>query len=363
MGSGCSTQNSIKINQDNEPQSITNENINNDTQSIITNEEIIDEIQPAIVTHVVIEDYQPDISSNKSNTIIEWKATTPIYRYHWWPMKEAYHTLYNNLYADNGGLDKYDTLIGCKSKEYQKKHHYRETDSNATDANWAGFCDKATILSCLYEYPKHQVKVINKNKEIELTAFDIEALMIIACDNTIKYNHFLFLGERNNSDHPTRNNKSEPLPSDLLDMLRSLSYSKTAFAMDIDSGSAVWNYSYDSFCIKSYTQCNLSHSKPKSGHTLYLNFIINSTAYPNKSQNIWGYINTSNPINTSIDSWDFPIIKDEAWITNDHPDFIWKHFPLDKPWNGKCTINPEVDASIIYKIYQKSLSESEVLTL
>ena len=67
MGSGCSTQNSVKINQDNEPQPIiTNENIDNDnhndnhndndndndndTQSIITNSEI----QPAIVIYFLL---------------------------------------------------------------------------------------------------------------------------------------------------------------------------------------------------------------------------------------------------------------------------------------------------------------------
>ena len=325
---------------------------NVDTQSIITNEvdtesiktnENIDEIQPVtnVVTHAVIED---------TTEVIKWKATIPIYRYHWWPMKSTNNAelaLYNNLYADGGGLDKYDILMNTKSKEYQKTHHSREPDSTESDANWAGFCDKATTLSCLYEYPKRQVKVNYKNKEIEFSTFNIEALMIIASDNAINRNRGLFMGERNNSDHPTKNNKSEPLPSELLEMLEVLSHCNTSFAMDIDSGPSVWNYSFDSFSVSSYSSCPIPHEKPKDGTTQYLHFIIGSTAYPDKAQHLWGYINKSK------DTYKIT----EEWITSNHPDFIWKHYPKKCAWKGKCNINPNVNAGDVYKIYQQSLMD------
>jgi hypothetical protein len=343
-----------------------------DQQSITTND-TIDTINGQIIenTEVTMDNNEIDtkiniesIASNKNTVenILKWKASTPIFRYHWWPMKEtATHSVYNNLYADDGGLDKYDTLMGVKSNEYQKNNYFKPTDSCELDANWAGFCDKATILSCLYEYPKHPVKVINKSKnsEIEFSVFNIEALMIIACDNAIRNNRFIFLGERNNSNHPTKNNKSEPLPSDLLDMLKVLSYSNTAFAMDIDSGSAVWNYSYDSLNVNKHTKCHLPHEKPETGHTVYLHFMIQSTAYPEKNQDLWGYVNTKHP--TSF--YDFPTVKNEGWITKEHPDFVWKHYAKSGPWEGKCCINPNVDANIIYKIYQKSMTDSAILEL
>lgn len=348
MGSACSSDNSNKIPHTphtTPPSPIpTPPSINIDNQSIVTNEDdtsSIDEIQPA--THVVIED-----SPTEANEIIKWKSTIPIHRYHWWPMKDTdSYSLYNNLYADNGGLDKYDTLMNTKAKEYQKSNHYRAKDSTELDANWAGFCDKATTLSCLYEYPKHPVKVNYKNKEIEFSTFNIEALMIIASDNSINHNRGLFMGERNNSNHPTKNNKSEPLPSELLEMLEILSHCNTSFAMDIDSGSAVWNYSFDSFSVISYSSCPIPHEKPKDGTTQYLHFIIDSTAYPDKAQHLWGYINKSKDTHKTT----------EEWITSDHPDFIWKHYPKKSPWKGKCNINPNVNAGDVYKIYQQSLTD------
>ena len=372
MGSACSSDNSNKININdnyNDFQSIhtneiqpvimnTNNNENNDSQSIHTTI-AEDEILPTIITtenndlqsiHTTIDEYeiQPAIENTNIIDLLNWKASIKIHRYHWWPMKETNkYALYNNLYADNGGLDKYDTLMSTKSKEYQMKNYYRSNDSTSEDANWAGFCDKSTMLSCLYEYPKHQVTVLYNNKQMLFTAFNIEALMIIASENAINNNRGIFMGERNNSDHPTKNNKSEPLPSELLEMLNILCTSNTAFAMDIDSGPAVWNYSYDSVDVKSYSSCELQHDKPSEGNTRYLNFNINSTAYPDKNQNIWGYINTDKKGTMS-----------EAWITNEHPDFIWKQYPKKYAWKNKCIINPEVNANIVYKIYQQSLDEN-----
>jgi hypothetical protein len=352
MGSACSSDNSNKITHTPHtppPSPLpTQPSINIDNQSIVTNEDdtsSIDEIQPSthVVTHVVVED-----SPTEANEIIKWKAIIPIHRYHWWPMKDTdSYSLYNNLYADNGGLDKYDTLMNTKAKEYQKSNHYRAKDSTALDANWAGFCDKATTLSCLYEYPKHPVKVNYKNKEIDFSVFNIEALMIIASDNSINRHRGLFMGERNNSNHPTKNNKSEPLPSELLEMLESLSHCNTSFAMDIDSGPAVWNYSFDSFSVKSYSSCPIPHEKPKDGTTQYLHFIIDSTAYPDKAQHLWGYINKSKDTYKTT----------EEWITDNHPDFIWKHYPKKSAWKGKCNINPNVNAGDVYKIYQQSLTD------
>jgi hypothetical protein len=296
-----------------------------------------------------------------SNELINWKSSNQLYKYHWWPMKEIKNTSYlNNLYCNDGGLDKYDKIFNTNSKEYQMIHHFRSHDSNECDADWAGFCDKATILSCLYEYPKNAVFVCVNNNINIFNVRDIEMLMIIATNNSIKHNMSIFLGERNRFNTINKY-EQEPYPSDLLDMLKIMCASNEPFAMDIDSGSAVWNYSYNKVTVTEHDECLLEHTKPTYGKTKYLNFIINSEAYPTKNQCLWGYINT-----VECSSNDGNILrKREQWITKTHPDFIWKHFAKDTAWEGKCEINPEIDAGIVYKIWKRSISDKyqEILTI
>ena len=43
--------------------------------------------------------------------------------------------------------------------------------------------------------------------------------------------------------------KSEPLPLDLLEVLRRFARDIDPFVMDIDNGNAVWNYPYDSVLV------------------------------------------------------------------------------------------------------------------
>ena len=218
--------------------------------------------------------------------LLKWTAVQPLFKYHWWPMRESNKPYYNNLYCDNGGLDKYDRLFDTNSIKYQKENYFRKCDSTKSDTGWAGFCDKATTLTCLYEYPKYNVKVKYNEQIVNFFPFDIEMLMIIACDNATKKNMSIFLGNRNNSKN---DNKSEPNPSDLLHILKIICSINEPFAMDIDQEIAVWNYPYNQVKITSHSKCPLPHTKPTDGETIYLNFIINSTSYPEKI-NVYGAI-------------------------------------------------------------------------
>lgn len=296
------------------------------------------------------------IENDKTNILLDWKSDFPLYKYHWWPMKESRNPYFNNLYCQSGGLDKYDQLFGTKSIDYQKKFHFRAHDSKKSDAKWAGFCDKATILSCLYKYPPNSVNVSYNNKVIEFKPKDIEMLMIIACDNTIKNNISIFLGKRNNSrDKDDDSAKSEPYPSDLLQMLKIMCSSPEAFAMDIDNGSAVWNYSYDSVEVS----CHLVHPENNSfdKNTTYLKFILSSSSYPKKNLVLWGYITEDTRKISNIGTIKQ---KTEGWITDNHPDFLWRKFPKYNCWSGKCKTNPEIDADIVHQIYQASLNNLEL---
>jgi len=282
--------------------------------------------------------------------LLNWTASNlQLSKYHWWPMRESINPYYNNLYCDNGGLDKYDRLFGTASKQFQKQNYFRKSDSNESDAEWAGFCDKATILSCLYEYPLHSVRVNYNRHIIQFNPRDIEMLMIVACDDTVKKNMSIFLGERNNS-----NSIEEPYPSDLLHILKMMCYMDEPFAMDIDNGTSVWNYAYDKVQITMHNDCPLPYTPLKNGKTIYLNFIIDSSGYPGQKQCLWGYIYTPT-IESNIE-----YVK-EGWISKKHPDFIWKKFAKDTIWEGKCTLNPEINANHVYKIYKHSLRKHNTI--
>ena len=109
--------------------------------------------------------------------LINWKYDKTLDSYHWWPMREIVFPKKNNLYCEGGGLYKYDALFKTKSQEYQKENYFRSSYSTLSDAGWAGFCDKASILSCLYKYPQHDVRVNCNNQSVIFKPID-EMLMI-----------------------------------------------------------------------------------------------------------------------------------------------------------------------------------------
>ena len=160
--------------------------------------------------------------------------------------------------------------------------------------------------------------------------------MIIACNNAIKDNISLFLGSRNNDK-----NKDEPYPSDLINMLKIMCGTKDPFAMDVDNGVSVWNYSYDSVKVIETKNYPFEYKPPpEEGETLYYNFKINSSVYPEQNQDIWGYINTTTEPQDCVAAK----TKTERWISHKHPDFLWRKYRDENCWQGKCKINPEVDA-------------------
>ena len=108
--------------------------------------------------------------------------------------------------------------------------------------------------------------------------------------------------------------------------------------------------------MNKFHHCPLNHEKPALGETIYYNFKISSNAYKEYNQDLWGYVNT-------IYNGDYVVSQTEKWISEKHPDFIWAKYPLNKPWNGPCKINPEINAKIVYDIYKKSISNEEILFL
>jgi len=282
--------------------------------------------------------------------LLNWTCDKKLDTYHWWPMKEAYDQSVNNLYCDEGGLHKYDILFDKESVKYQKEHYFRSEHSTVSDAGWAGFCDKASILSCLYKYPKSSVRVSVDNKSFIFSPIDIEMLMIVCCDNMIENNMVLFLGERHN-DNDENSDINEPYPLQLVHFLSLMCSENEPFVMDIDDDVSVWNYSYDKVIVSQHSVCPLDHNLNQNlTNVKFLNFKIESSAYPKKSLDLWGY--------SGIIESDDENVYNEGWISHSHPDFLWKKFIKETQWTGLSKINSEIDSSIIYKIYKQSLSNN-----
>jgi hypothetical protein len=273
--------------------------------------------------------------------ILQWKANSQCDRYHWWPMTETSENAddpANNLYAISGGLGKYDKVKKTECVAEQRKNYFKKWDSNDSDAKWSGFCDKASILSCLYPYPKYDVIW----EGITFTPTDIESLMIIACENSIQFWKSEFHGERNNG--LKQDVQDEPLPSQLLEILTILSKETTPFVMDIDSDIAVWNYAYDSIDVREYATTEFNIERCGKGEKIYYIFEIQSCGYSDHNQILHGWINQST--------------GDEGWFSKSHPDFLWRRYKKNSIWKGQCLINKEIDATDVYYLYTQSMENS-----
>jgi len=243
----------------------------------------------------------------------------------------------NNLFAESGGLGKYDTVKGSNAVQEQKIKYFKPWNSEDNDANWCGFCDKASVLSCLYTYPKYDVVWGN----VTFTPRDIEQLMIIACENSINLWQSDFHGERYNGFQSDV--QEEPLPTQLLIILKTLCWENTPFVMDIDKSSAVWNYPFDSVQVyvsidplDSVTETNNEEGK------VYYTFHIKSKGYPDCNQTLNGWVDVTT--------------GKEGWFGDWHPDFLWRKYKKSGKWYGKCITNNEIDAADVYYLYMKSLS-------
>lgn len=294
------------------------------------------------------------LDSRVGKVLLLWESSKKTSSYHWWPMKETSfegNDVDNNLYASEGGLDKYDKLFGSKSVEYQKREYFRSHNSKCSDAGWAGFCDLATTLSCLYRYPRHGVKVRYGDKECLFMRKNIESLMIVACQNSIQRWKTVYYGERN--DGIRGDDKQEPYPTQLLEILRKICQNDSPFGMDIESGCAVWNYAFDKVQVyEEYDYPKKFNKKvevevPKTGNTSYYNFVITSVGFSCKNQNIWGWVNNTDGVIT------------QNWLSKWHPDFLWRKFAKEGTWDGDCIMNQEIDARKVYKIYKRSVSDNE----
>ena len=105
--------------------------------------------------------------------------------------------------------------------------------------------------------------------------------MILCTENAVMKNISMFFGERFNTKNI--DDKDEPYPTQLLKMLEIISKQEEPFVMDIDNGEAVWNYSYDKIQVTSHKECYIEEMFPAEPDTEFLNFKIESTAYPEKT--------------------------------------------------------------------------------
>ena len=288
-----------------------------------------------------------------NNCVLYWNSKYKTQTYHWWPLLASNENdTVNNLYANGGGIDKYDKLFKTGALEYQKKHHCILPDSDRSDKKWAGFCDRAAFLSCLYRYPVNSVVVKHKDTVIEFTQREVEALMIVVSNTAVRKSLSVFYGSRNNSKLKHSKKRSEPLPLELIEILNRFSKEDEPFVIDIDNSDAVWNYPFDEFLI-TREPIDLSDTKiPKTGKNIVYRFQIKSIAFPAKNIDIRGLVNCNNNH------------VHQEWLSSSNPDFLWKKYRNEYEWSGKSDINPHVDPEIVYKIYKRSIcSSNNILTI
>ena len=297
---------------------------------------------------------KPRSTSNSlpNNCVLYWNSNYKTQKYHWWPLlcrKENDHI--NNLYAKGGGIDKYDQLFKTEALEFQKKYHSILPDSNRSDKNWAGFCDRAATLSCLYKYPVNPVIAKYNNKTVEFSPRDIEALMIIVSNTAVNKSLSVFYGSRNNSKNKDSLNKREPLPLELIEILRRFSKENEPFVIDVDNGNAVWNYPFDKFIV-TIEPIDFSDKRiPKTGKSVIYRFRIGSSAFPKKNIDIKGLVNFQEDCSY------------QEWLSDSNPDFLWKKYKKNYKWKGESDINPIIKPEIVYELYKNSMLGNGVLII
>ena len=73
--------------------------------------------------------------------------------------------------------------------------------------------------------------------------------------------------------------------------------------------------------------------------------------YPDKKQHFWGWVNHTNNQTK------------EGWFSKHTPDFLWKTYKKRGKWTGISLINPEINCSFVYSLYQASFTDNAQLTL
>lgn len=289
-------------------------------------------------------------NSLPNNYVLYWNSDYKTQKYHWWPLLYSKENDYiNNLYANGGGIDKYDKLFYTHALEYQRKNHSILPDSDRGDKNWAGFCDRAAMLSCLYKYPSKSVIAKYNDTIIEFSPRDIEALMIVVSNTTVCKSLSVFYGTRNNSKNKTSKNRSEPLPLDLIEILKRFSRENEPFVIDVDNGNAVWNYPFDTFLVTIEPIDYSDERIPKTGKSVIYRFRIGSSAFPKKNIDICGLVNyKENNVH-------------QEWLCDNNPDFLWKKYKTQFHWKGKSNINPHIKPEIVYELYKNSIMGNGVL--
>tara|TARA_Y100001980_G_C14544744_1_gene323991 strand:- start:1596 stop:2399 length:804 start_codon:yes stop_codon:yes gene_type:complete len=257
----------------------------------------------------------------------------------------------NNLFATGGGIDKYDKLFNTEALKYQIEHHSIPQDSKRSDKHWAGFCDRAAMLSCLYRYPTQTVIVNYNSNFVEFQPSDIEALMIIVSNTTVCKSLSVFYGSRNNSKKKNSEKRGEPFPLELIEILSRFSKESEPFVIDVDNGAAVWNYPFDKVLVTIESIDFLDNRIPITGKNVIYRFVIESSAFPDKNIDILGLVNYNNGY------------IHQEWLSDENPDFLWKDYRNKSHWKGKSDINPHIDPEIVYKIYKNSVMGNGILNI
>lgn len=287
--------------------------------------------------------------------VLDFQAQKKTWPCHWFPMQEtrAGGDPINNLYAENGPLDKLDRVTGGKARAFEIKTFRKAVDAGK-EFGWWGHCNNAAEAACLLQAPKHGVVVEGADgSQVKFSPIDIQGLLVKVTPSLIE--RVDFRGQRFNN--PKRDDPSEPRPEVFMAVMNEWALAGLPFVLDIERNAEVWNFPYDQVKItqlKDPPEGFDSADLPLDGSVKYYQIEMAGTGFDEKKRTYQCYIH-----------YQGTEVIDSAWIktpnSNYNPDFMWRPHPigdlLDRAtWMIKGPINnPGVDPKIVYDIYIKSL--------
>jgi hypothetical protein len=287
-------------------------------------------------------------ASSSGAHYLEFKANTPVWPGHWWPIQERVPggRPDTNLWAVGGPLDKLDKLTHKGARDYEFAHH-RKSMGAGSNFGWWGNCDKAAQVACCFKQPKRPVTM----NGVTFTPLDTQGLLVLMSDSMIT--KVDFKGTRFNDG--SRDDPKEPRPAFFLQVMKEWEKDGLAFCCDIDDKAMVWNYPFDNVIIDEFSQPPAGVTAVSGQGVKYYDVRMSGTGYPKQARHLIGYVQYDGAGNPVTSDW----IKTQN--TDNNIDFMWRPHAMDDLYNKanwqlrRTPSNPNIDPQLIYDIYMQSL--------
>jgi hypothetical protein len=184
---------------------------------------------------------------------------------------------------------------------------------------------------------------------------DIQGLLVMV-SNDLAADNEPFWGYRNNGNG--NDDPSEPYPHTLMPKLIEWAKSGGPYVLDIDPGTAVWNYAFDSTKIKEFdTPQDGMPRMPatRGGKIKYQSWELHGTGYDAQTRRYKSWIEYSSEGKMLASGW-----YQTSTDGKNNPDFAWKptakgDLRVKANWPTACSYNPHINPQVVFDIYSRSI--------